>query len=159
MAPSPSKKSDRAVWGSRGQRDATTSLSRGPLVLASHQESLPPRLLPNHPFSSDPSPRVLRETDRAQQRGLGSGGSWQAVGGHPRELVLIRPGRAAARARGHPGVPGGGSCGCGAWSKLLRAEAPRSLCWKCTLLGPYTEYSERLMPLIFRLACMVRRHS
>lgn len=138
------QKSDRAVWGSRGQRDATTSLrARGPPSLAP-SGVLPAASSPTTLFLH-PHPR-LRETDGAERPGL-----WG---------VLAGGGAPKRGTRSHQG-PGGGCCpsqrpswgprragGCGAWSKLLRAEAqPLEVCVeKCTLLG-HPLILGRLMPL------------
>lgn len=120
----------------------------------------PRRLLPTHPFSSDPSPRVLRETDVAADR-PGLWGVLAGGGGAPKgELILIR-GRAGAagRARGHPGVPGGPGGGGPGPSSSGQGPSPAVcagrrgvLCWATRSDTPAAD------AFIFSLACMVRRH-
>lgn len=54
-----------------------------PLTLASHQGPLPDTF--STPSPAPPRPHLtFPERQAAQQGALGSGGSWQAVGGHPK---------------------------------------------------------------------------
>lgn len=148
------------MGGSRGQRGAiTSSRARGPLALASHQESLPGASSPTTPFP--PTPHLaFSERQTAQQRGLGSGGSWQAVGGHPKGNSF-----SSGAGRGLLPAPEAilgsqAGCRCGAWSKLLRAEAQplEVYAGEVHCAGPPTD-TRVADAFIFRLACMVRRHS
>lgn len=153
MAPSPSTRSQMGWYrGSRGQRDAVTCLrARGPLALASHQESLPGASSPTSP--SPPTPHLtFSERQTAQQTGPGSGGSWQAVGGHPKgNSFSSGAGRGLlAEPEAIPGSQAGR--GCGAWSKLLGAGAqPCEVCAGEVLsAGPPALICGRLMPLSSR---------
>lgn len=61
------------------QRDEVTCpRSQVPLTLVSHHRSLPGTFFPLTPHLK------FSERQAEQQRALGSGGSWQAVGGHPK---------------------------------------------------------------------------
>lgn len=61
------------------QRDEVTGPKpQVPLTLVSHHRSLPGTFFPLTPHLKFSERQVM------QQRALGSGGSWQAVGGHPK---------------------------------------------------------------------------
>ena len=109
----------------------------------------PRRLLPTHPFSSDPSPRVLRDTDGAADR-PGLWGVLAGGGGTPKgELILIRgQAGAAGRARGHPGVPGGPEVEGLIQAPRGRGPAPPSVLGEeVRSAGPPALMRGRLMPL------------
>lgn len=138
MAPSPSTRSQMGWYrGSRGQRDAVTCLrARGPLALASHQESLPGASSPTSPLLRPLTSLSQRDRRRSRQ-GRALGGPGRQWGGTQRGTrshrgpgggcwLSQRPSRGPRRAGG--AGPGQSSSGQG-------PSPAKSVLEKCSLLG------------------------